>query len=187
MGTGASEVKRCNHSHSKRPEAPSQPPGRLSDMRLFNLTPARVPAEPFCLASYPSAFHSVMFNPVEPRLIATANSKEGVGLWDIRKPRRWDPYPPLSAASSLSQPFSKQAASFISQSQSEPAEARFFWLAFCPPDGTVASVTLPLWSFVYFLQIWTHSKFCLTSSLLAPPASSIAVLLPGKSSHLVNF
>lgn len=44
--------------------------------------------EPFCLASYPSAFHSVMFNPVEPRLLATANSKEGVGLWDIRKPRR---------------------------------------------------------------------------------------------------
>uniref|UniRef100_A0A8C6SMW8 Ddb1 and cul4 associated factor 5 n=1 Tax=Neogobius melanostomus TaxID=47308 RepID=A0A8C6SMW8_9GOBI len=43
--------------------------------------------EPFCLASYPSAFHSVMFNPTEPRLLATANSKEGVGLWDIRKPR----------------------------------------------------------------------------------------------------
>lgn len=45
--------------------------------------------EPFCLANYPSAFHSVMFNPVEPRLLATANSKEGVGLWDIRKPQRW--------------------------------------------------------------------------------------------------
>ncbi|XP_077909968.1 DDB1- and CUL4-associated factor 5 isoform X3 [Halichoerus grypus] len=43
--------------------------------------------EPFCLANYPSAFHSVMFNPVEPRLLATANSKEGVGLWDIRKPQ----------------------------------------------------------------------------------------------------
>ncbi|KAL0969431.1 hypothetical protein UPYG_G00227300 [Umbra pygmaea] len=43
--------------------------------------------EPFCLANYPSAFHSVMFNPTEPRLLATANSKEGVGLWDIRKPR----------------------------------------------------------------------------------------------------
>ncbi|XP_077395305.1 DDB1- and CUL4-associated factor 5 [Festucalex cinctus] len=43
--------------------------------------------DPFCLANYPSAFHSVMFNPVEPRLLATANSKEGVGLWDIRKPR----------------------------------------------------------------------------------------------------
>ncbi|KAG9481038.1 hypothetical protein GDO78_010342 [Eleutherodactylus coqui] len=42
--------------------------------------------DPFCLAHYPSAFHSVMFNPVEPRLLATANSKEGVGLWDIRKP-----------------------------------------------------------------------------------------------------
>lgn len=34
-----------------------------------------------------------MFNPVEPRLLATANSKEGVGLWDIRKPRRWDVVP----------------------------------------------------------------------------------------------
>uniref|UniRef100_A0A8D0L1Y8 DDB1- and CUL4-associated factor 5 n=1 Tax=Sphenodon punctatus TaxID=8508 RepID=A0A8D0L1Y8_SPHPU len=43
--------------------------------------------EPFCLANYPSAFHSVMFNPVEPRLLATANSKEGVGLWDIRRPQ----------------------------------------------------------------------------------------------------
>ncbi|KAM4690223.1 DDB1- and CUL4-associated factor 5 [Rhinophrynus dorsalis] len=42
--------------------------------------------DPFCLAHYPSAFHSVMFNPAEPRLLATANSKEGVGLWDIRKP-----------------------------------------------------------------------------------------------------
>lgn len=48
--------------------------------------------EPFCLANYPSAFHSVMFNPVEPRLLATANSKEGVGLWDIRKPQRWAPF-----------------------------------------------------------------------------------------------
>ncbi|XP_043929922.1 DDB1- and CUL4-associated factor 5 [Protopterus annectens] len=46
-----------------------------------------VSGEPFCLAHYPSAFHSVMFNPAEPRLLATANSKEGVGLWDIRKPR----------------------------------------------------------------------------------------------------
>lgn len=36
-----------------------------------------------------------MFNPVEPRLIATANSKEGVGLWDIRKPRRSDRHRPL--------------------------------------------------------------------------------------------
>ncbi|XP_046402157.1 DDB1- and CUL4-associated factor 5 isoform X2 [Ischnura elegans] len=44
--------------------------------------------EPFCLAGYTSAFHAVMFNPVEPRLLTTANSKEGVGLWDIRKPRQ---------------------------------------------------------------------------------------------------
>lgn len=54
------------------------------------MEPSSLAVEPFCLASYPSAFHSVMFNPVEPRLIATANSKEGVGLWDIRKPRRLD-------------------------------------------------------------------------------------------------
>nr|XP_032830064.1 DDB1- and CUL4-associated factor 5 [Petromyzon marinus] len=43
--------------------------------------------EPFCLANYRSPFHGVMFNPVESRLVATANSKEGVGLWDVRKPR----------------------------------------------------------------------------------------------------
>lgn len=55
--------------------------------RITGMSPS---PEPFCLAIYPSAFHSVMFNPVEPRLIATANSKEGVGLWDIRKPRRLD-------------------------------------------------------------------------------------------------
>ena len=55
-------------------------------IRIFLFT------EPFCLANYPSAFHSVMFNPVEPRLLATANSKEGVGLWDIRKPQRWAPF-----------------------------------------------------------------------------------------------
>ncbi|XP_067012561.1 DDB1- and CUL4-associated factor 5 [Anabrus simplex] len=46
-----------------------------------------VSTEPFCLASYSSSFHGVMFNPVEPRLVTTANSKEGVGLWDVRKPR----------------------------------------------------------------------------------------------------
>ncbi|XP_067119886.1 DDB1- and CUL4-associated factor 5-like [Centruroides vittatus] len=43
-------------------------------------------SDPFVLANYNSAFHAVMYNPVEPRLIATANSKEGVGLWDVRKP-----------------------------------------------------------------------------------------------------
>lgn len=43
--------------------------------------------DPFVLANYTSSMHSVMYNPVEPRLIATANAKEGVGLWDVRKPR----------------------------------------------------------------------------------------------------
>ncbi|KAL4238831.1 DDB1- and CUL4-associated factor 5 [Mactra antiquata] len=44
-------------------------------------------ADPFCLANYTSSMHSVMYNPVEPRLLATANAKEGVALWDVRKPR----------------------------------------------------------------------------------------------------
>ncbi|KAJ9582382.1 hypothetical protein L9F63_003275, partial [Diploptera punctata] len=47
-----------------------------------------VGTEAFCLASYNSAFHAVMFNPVESRILTTANSKEGVGLWDVRKPRQ---------------------------------------------------------------------------------------------------
>jgi len=33
--------------------------------------------------------HAVVYNPAEPRLIATANAKEGVGLWDIRRPKAW--------------------------------------------------------------------------------------------------
>ncbi|XP_031833772.1 DDB1- and CUL4-associated factor 5 isoform X2 [Nomia melanderi] len=41
--------------------------------------------EMFCLANYKTAFHSVMFNPVEPKVLATANAKEGVSLWDVRK------------------------------------------------------------------------------------------------------
>ncbi|WAR18248.1 DCAF5-like protein [Mya arenaria] len=43
-------------------------------------------ADPFVLANYASSMHSVMYNPVEPRLLVTANAKEGVGLWDVRKP-----------------------------------------------------------------------------------------------------
>ncbi|XP_076098557.1 DDB1- and CUL4-associated factor 5-like [Mytilus galloprovincialis] len=42
--------------------------------------------EPFCLANYTSSMHAVAYNPVEPCLLATANAKEGIGLWDIRKP-----------------------------------------------------------------------------------------------------
>ncbi|CAK9814260.1 DDB1- and CUL4-associated factor 5 [Anthophora quadrimaculata] len=42
--------------------------------------------ETFCLAQYKTAFHSVMFSPTEPRMLATANAKEGVSMWDVRKP-----------------------------------------------------------------------------------------------------
>jgi len=41
----------------------------------------------FELASCASPMHAVVYNPAEPRLIATANAKEGVGLWDIRRPK----------------------------------------------------------------------------------------------------
>ncbi|XP_043271607.1 DDB1- and CUL4-associated factor 5 isoform X2 [Venturia canescens] len=42
--------------------------------------------ETFCLAQYKTAFHSVVFNPMEPRTLATANAQEGISLWDVRKP-----------------------------------------------------------------------------------------------------
>ncbi|XP_059166658.1 DDB1- and CUL4-associated factor 5-like [Physella acuta] len=48
----------------------------------------RLPVDngPFVLANQDSAMHSIMFNPLDPRLLATANSKHGIGLWDIRMP-----------------------------------------------------------------------------------------------------
>ncbi|BFZ06789.1 hypothetical protein BsWGS_09828 [Bradybaena similaris] len=41
---------------------------------------------PFVLADLSASMHSIMFNPAEPRLLATANSKHGIGLWDVRMP-----------------------------------------------------------------------------------------------------
>ena len=42
-----------------------------------------------CIARHESAFHAAVFNPVDPSLIATANSKKGVQLWDVRVPIRF--------------------------------------------------------------------------------------------------
>ncbi|XP_072390311.1 DDB1- and CUL4-associated factor 5 [Diabrotica undecimpunctata] len=39
------------------------------------------------VAQESSGFHSVMFNPIKPRYLVTANSEEGVSLWDCRKPK----------------------------------------------------------------------------------------------------
>lgn len=39
------------------------------------------------LAASTGAFHGVMYNPVEPRLVATANAKQGLRLYDVRKPK----------------------------------------------------------------------------------------------------
>lgn len=77
-------IKKCSDLHSHFCLSACQwPKDTWNELVVIFLS-----TEPFCLANYPSAFHSVMFNPVEPRLLATANSKEGVGLWDIRKPQR---------------------------------------------------------------------------------------------------
>lgn len=42
-----------------------------------------------CIARHESAFHAAVFNPVDPSLIATASSKKGVQLWDVRVPIRF--------------------------------------------------------------------------------------------------
>ncbi|XP_066154685.1 DDB1- and CUL4-associated factor 5 [Euwallacea fornicatus] len=39
------------------------------------------------LAKQKTGFHSVMFNPVNPRFLVSANSEEGIALWDCRKPK----------------------------------------------------------------------------------------------------
>lgn len=35
-----------------------------------------------------AAFHAAVYNPCEPRLLASANAIEGVQLWDLRRPLR---------------------------------------------------------------------------------------------------
>ncbi|XP_045605789.1 dentin sialophosphoprotein isoform X2 [Procambarus clarkii] len=44
-------------------------------------------SDPVCLARYHDAFHAVQFHPIESMFVVTANSREGVSLWDVRKPR----------------------------------------------------------------------------------------------------
>ncbi|KAL1513165.1 hypothetical protein ABEB36_002613 [Hypothenemus hampei] len=39
------------------------------------------------LAKQKTGFHSVMYNPVNPRFLVSANSEEGIALWDCRKPK----------------------------------------------------------------------------------------------------
>ncbi|XP_039249234.2 DDB1- and CUL4-associated factor 5-like [Styela clava] len=45
-------------------------------------------ADGLCLARRSSAFHSVMFSPVDHHLIATSHSRDGMALWDIRSPKK---------------------------------------------------------------------------------------------------
>ncbi|XP_066593852.1 DDB1- and CUL4-associated factor 5-like [Prorops nasuta] len=70
------------HPHNNHVFASACDDGRvlIYDIRASSAT------ETFCLAQYKTAFHSVMFNPMEPRMLATANAKEGVSMWDVRKP-----------------------------------------------------------------------------------------------------
>lgn len=53
----------------------------IFDIRETNNT------DPLCVAKQKTGFHSVMFNPFNSRLLATANSEAGISLWDYRKPR----------------------------------------------------------------------------------------------------
>ena len=43
--------------------------------------------ETIVLAGFTTAFHAVICNPFESRLIATSNTKEGIALRDVCKPR----------------------------------------------------------------------------------------------------
>ncbi|KAL3286132.1 hypothetical protein HHI36_000644 [Cryptolaemus montrouzieri] len=54
---------------------------------LYDLRETPNPDAVQCLAKQKTGFHSVMFNPTNPRWLTTANSEEGIALWDCRKPR----------------------------------------------------------------------------------------------------
>ena len=43
-------------------------------------------AEPFVLAASTAPMHAVQYNHVDSQLLATANSRDGIALWDIRVP-----------------------------------------------------------------------------------------------------
>lgn len=101
------------------------------------------------MAIYPSAFHSVMFNPVEPRLIATANSKEGVGLWDIRKPRRSDFSFSVAQAVAAVSHFPD-----VSISRMAPEPFSRCWCCSWPAGGAVGPQSLHFSAF--------HSQVCAT-------------------------
>lgn len=49
----------------------------------------RLSSEVMCVAKYRSPFHAVNFHPMDGSLIITANAKEGAGLWDLRKPKKF--------------------------------------------------------------------------------------------------
>lgn len=59
-----------------------------SDDGKAQILDTRIPkfSAPFVLADQDAAMHSIMYNPMDPVLLATANSKCGIGLWDIRMP-----------------------------------------------------------------------------------------------------
>ncbi|KAH9519536.1 DDB1- and CUL4-associated factor 5 [Bulinus truncatus] len=59
-----------------------------SDDGKAQILDTRMPTDsaPFVLADLKAAMHSIAYNPMDPRLLATANSKHGLGLWDIRMP-----------------------------------------------------------------------------------------------------
>ena len=47
-------------------------------------------SDPMLLAQSYDPFHAVQFHPIESKFLVTANPKDGVVLWDLRKPLSYD-------------------------------------------------------------------------------------------------
>lgn len=53
---------------------------------IFDL---RTCSDVMCAAKYRAPFHAVQYHPLDAGFLVTGNAKEGVGLWDLRKPKTY--------------------------------------------------------------------------------------------------
>jgi len=76
---------------SPSPDEPSVLATACQDgaVRLYDLRKPPAESDPLILALHSGQpFHAAVFCPSSPRLLATANNKRGIGLWDARRPAR---------------------------------------------------------------------------------------------------
>ncbi|XP_058809986.1 DDB1- and CUL4-associated factor 5 [Phymastichus coffea] len=72
------------HPHNENVFSSACDDGRVL---IYDIRGTASSAESFlCIAQHKSPFHAVQFNPADPKMLATANAKEGVSMWDVRKP-----------------------------------------------------------------------------------------------------